>query len=119
MNRLDLPDRCLKPIDAQSGDRSAYYIVCCKPEGHAHGCMSLAVDDSKEAARKARNETLPEATKLSKVSRIAWGASPWSPHREVLATLTTSLPCCFGQGDWRPAEENLSSRLFRYQVPTD
>lgn len=56
MNRLDLPNRCLKPIDARNGDRSAYYTVCCRPEGHAHGCMSLAVDDRKEANRNGRKE---------------------------------------------------------------
>lgn len=58
LNRLDLPNRCLAPIQAQSGDGSAYYPVCCRPQGHAHGHMSLAVDDRKEAnrnARKARN----------------------------------------------------------------
>lgn len=58
MNRLDRPNRCLKPIEAQSGDGSAYHTACCKPAGHAHGCMSLAVDDRKEEARKARKASL-------------------------------------------------------------
>lgn len=54
MNRLDRPNRCLKPIDAQESDGTAYTDACCRPSGHPTGCMSLAVDDRKEAARKAR-----------------------------------------------------------------
>lgn len=56
MNRLDLPNRCLASIDAQESDGTDYTDACCRPEGHAHGHMSLAVDDRKEAARRARKE---------------------------------------------------------------
>ena len=55
MNRLDLPNRCLAEIAAEQSDGTAYTDACCRPLGHAHGHMSLAVDDRKEAARKARN----------------------------------------------------------------
>jgi hypothetical protein len=57
MNRLDLPNRCLAPIEAQSGDGSPYYTVCCRPKGHPTSHMSLAVDDRKEEARKGRQAT--------------------------------------------------------------
>ena len=54
MNRIDLPNRCLAEIDSNDSDGTAYTDACCRPEGHAHGHMSLAVDDRKEAQRRAR-----------------------------------------------------------------
>jgi hypothetical protein len=56
MNRLDLPNRCLAEIAARESDGTAYTDACCKPDGHPHGHMSLAVDDRKEANRRARKE---------------------------------------------------------------
>jgi hypothetical protein len=54
VNRLDLPNRCLASIDAEESDGTDYTDACCRPSGHAHGHMSLAVDDRKEANRKSR-----------------------------------------------------------------
>jgi hypothetical protein len=53
---LDLPNRCLKPITPElpEADDSAYYTVCARPTGHAHGCMSAAVWERKEAVREAK-----------------------------------------------------------------
>jgi hypothetical protein len=54
MSRLDLPNRCLAPIEAQEGDGSPYYTACCRPAGHTEGHTSQAVDDRKEARRRAK-----------------------------------------------------------------